>query len=288
VQYKLRDKTGQAREFMNYMQPVTLDGAEVYLAGVRANPGDPFSFLRIPADDNHGVREWMRLRAALADPDLREEAARRYAERAMPQAKSDPMLARQLQESALKTLSIFAGEGEGKGGYVAVSQFLERIPPAEQEKAANVFMKMLNGAMWELWQVAHARAGEAPVEATEAHGRFLQMATNALSDSVFYGAPVYLALEDFTEVKASGLQVTRSPGKKVVYLGCLLLVLGIFSMFYIRERRIWVWVREQGGDAPHQAHALMAMSTQRKTLDFEREFDELKTRLPQAVQIGVS
>jgi cytochrome c biogenesis protein len=110
------------------------------------------------------------------------------------------------------------------------------------------------------------------------------MATNALSDSFFYGAPVYLALEDFTEVKASGLQVTRSPGKKVVYLGCLLLVLGIFSMFYIRERRIWVWVREQGSDA----HALMAMSTQRKTLDFEREFDELKTRLPQAVQIGVS
>jgi cytochrome c biogenesis protein len=290
VQYKLRDKTGQAREFMNYMQPVTLEGAEVYLAGVRSNPGDPFSFLRIPADDKHGVREWMRLRAALADPALREEAARRYAERAMPQAKEDATLARQLQESAAKTLAIFAGEGSsGKGGgYLAVSQFLERIPPAEQEKAANVFMKMLNGAMWELWQAAHARAGEAPVEPTEAHGRFLQLATNALSDSFFYGAPVYLSLEDFTEVKASVLQVTRSPGKKVVYLGCLLLVLGIFSMFYIRERRIWVWVKQQGGDAPHSAHAMMAMSTQRKTLDFEREFDDLKTRLPQSAQIGVS
>jgi cytochrome c biogenesis protein len=286
VQYKLRDKTGQAREFMNYMQPVTLEGAEVYLAGVRNNPSDPFSFLRIPADDQHGVREWMRLRAALADPALREEAARRYAERAMPQAKTDLALARQLQESAAKTLAIFAGEGnDGKGGgYLAVSQFLERIPPAEQEKAANVFMKMLNGAMWELWQVAHVRAGEPPVEPTEAHGRFLQLATNALSDSFFYGAPVYLSLEDFTEVKASVLQVTRSPGKKVVYLGCLLLVLGIFSMFYIRERRIWVWVKEQGSDA----HALMAMSTQRKTLDFEREFDDLKTRLPQSTQIGVS
>jgi len=283
VQYKLRDKTGQAREFMNYMQPVTLEGAEVYLAGVRSNPGDPFSFLRIPADDQHGVREWMRLRAALADPGLREEAARRYAERAMPQAKNDAALARQLQESAAKTLAIFAGDGS-KGGYLAVSQFLERIPPAEQEKAANVFMKMLNGAMWELWQAAHARAGDAPVEPSEAHGRFLQLATNALSDSFFYGAPVYLSLEDFTEVKASVLQVTRSPGKKVVYLGCLLLVLGIFAMFYIRERRIWVWVREQGSDA----HALMAMSTQRKTLDFEREFEDLKTRLPQAAQIGVS
>jgi cytochrome c biogenesis protein len=295
VQYKLRDQTGQAREFMNYMQPVTLEGAEIYLAGVRNNPGDQFSFLRIPADDNHGVREWMRLRAALADPSLREEAARRYAERAMPQAKSaqskpDLTLQRQLQESAAKTLDIFAGEGNGGkagkgGGYIAVSQFLERIPPAEQEKAANVFMKMLNGAMWELWQAAHVRAGEPPVAPTEAHGRFLQLATNALSDSFFYGAPVYLSLEDFTEVKASVLQVTRSPGKKVVYLGCLLLVLGIFSMFYIRERRIWVWVREQDGGAPQSAHALMAMSSQRKTLDFEREFDDLKTRLP---QIGVS
>jgi cytochrome c biogenesis protein len=282
VQYKLRDKTGQAREFMNYMQPVTLEGAEVYLAGVRTNPGDPFSFLRIPSDDRHGVREWMRLRAALADPDQRAEAARRYARRAMPLAKTDEALAAQLQESAAKTLSIFAGEGAGKGGFVAVSQFLERIPPAEQEKAANVFMKMLNGAMWELWQVTRERAGEPPAEPTEAHGRFLQLATNALSDSAFYGAPVYLSLEDFTEVKASVLQVTRSPGKKVVYLGCALLVLGIFSMFYIRERRIWVWVKQQDGDA----HAMMAMSTQRKTLDFEREFDDLKTRLPQAEQMA--
>jgi cytochrome c biogenesis protein len=62
-------------------------------------------------------------------------------------------------------------------------------------------------------------------------------------------------------------------------VGCLLLVLGIFSMFYIRERRVWVWVKPSpdGG-----AHALMAMSTQRKTLDFEREFDDLKNKLPQS------
>jgi cytochrome c biogenesis protein len=278
VQYKLRDKTGQAREFMNYMQPVTLEGAQVYLAGVRNNPGDPFSYLRIPADDQHGVREWMRLRAALADPAVRQEAARRYAERALPQTVTNAQLARQLQESSAKTLAIFAGEGS-RGGFLGVADFLERIPRAEQDKAANVFMKMLNGSLWELWQVAHARAGEGPVEATETHGRFLQLATNALSDSFFYGAPVYLALDDFMEVKASVLQVTRSPGKKVVYLGCLLLVLGVFAMFYIRERRIWVWVRasDEGG-----AHALMAMSTQRRTLDFEREYEQWKTRLPQS------
>jgi cytochrome c biogenesis protein len=278
VQYKLRDKTGQAREYLNYMQPVTLEGHEVFLAGVRSNPSDQFSFLRIPADDDHGLREWMRLRAALADASLREEAARRYAARALPPGDANGTLARQLQDSAAKTLAIFAGDGS-QGGYLAVSKFLERIPAAEQEKAAGVFMKMLNGAMWELWQAARTRAGEAPVTPTETHGRFLQQATNALSDSFFYGAPVFLALDDCKEVKASVLQVTRSPGKKVVYVGCLLLVLGIFSMFYIRERRVWVWVKPAAGGG---THALMAMSTQRKTLDFQGEFDDLKNKLPQS------
>lgn len=278
VQYKLRDETGQAREYMNYMQPVTLDGNEVFLSGVRLNPDDPFSYLRIPADDQHTVHEWMLLRSALADPALRAEAAHRYAVRAMPKDSGSPTLVAQLEESAHRALDIFAGDGK-QGGFVAVSRFLEKIPPADQEKAATIFMKMLDGSLWELWEVAHAHAGLPQVAPSEAHGRFLQLATNALSDSFFYGAPVYLQLDDFTEVKASVLQVTRSPGKKVVYLGCILLVAGIFSMFYIRERRVWIWLRDNGQGA---SHALMAMSTQRKTLDFEREFHDLKAKLPQS------
>jgi cytochrome c biogenesis protein len=277
VQYKLRDQTGQAREFLNYMQPVSLEGFEVFLSGVRANPEDNFSFLRIPADDQHTVREWMLLRAALADPAMRTEAARRYAARAMAGGGAPSMLVVQLQESAQRSLGIFAGDGK-QGGFEAVSRFLEGIPAAEQEKAATIFMKMLNGTMWDLWQLAHERKGLPKVEVSEQHGRFLQLATNALSDSFFYGAPVYLQLDDFVEVKASVLQVTRSPGKKVVYLGCLLLVAGVFSMFYIRERRLWVWLRGEGGGT----HAMMAMSTQRKTLDFEHEFDELKAKLSQS------
>jgi cytochrome c biogenesis protein len=259
------------------MQPVTIEGAEVYISGVRSNPDDNFSYLRIPADDEHTVREWMLLRAALADPALRAEAAKRYAARALGPASRESTLATQLQESAQRSLAIFAGNGK-QGGFLAVSRFLEKIPPAEQEKAATIFMKMLNGTMWELWQVAHEHHGLPQVEATEQHGKFLQLATNSLSDSFFYGAPVYLQLDDFVEVKASVLQVTRSPGKKVVYLGCMLLVAGIFSMFYIRERRLWVWLRGEG----NATVALMAMSTQRKTLDFEREFDDLKTKLPQS------
>jgi cytochrome c biogenesis protein len=62
----------------------------------------------------------------------------------------------------------------------------------------------------------------------------------------------------------------------VVYLGCLLLTLGVFSMFYIRERRLWIWLK------PHpdgRTHALMALSAQRRTLDFEKEFESLKAQM---------
>jgi len=280
VQYKLRDKTGQAREYQNYMQPVTVDGATVFLAGMRVNPGDPFSYLRIPADDNYSVTEWMRLRAALQDPELRQQAAARYAARAMPQPGAEALRG-QLQESAAKSLGIFAGSGQ-EGGFLAISRFLEKIPAAEQEKAADIFMKILNGSLWDLWQAARAKDGLKAIEADDKHGRFLQLATNALSDSFFYGAPVYLQLDDFTEIKASVLQVTRSPGKSVVYLGCLFLVIGVFSMFYIRERRLWVWIKDGADDAKGSSEALMAMSTQRKTLDFEKEFENLKAKLPQS------
>ena len=277
VSYKLRDKTGQAREYQNYMQPVTIDGATVFLAGMRANPSDNFSYLRIPADDAHSVTEWMRLRAALQDPELRAAAAKRYAERATPKSATGDALRTQLQASADKSLGIFAGDNKA-GGFMAISQFLEKIPQAEQEKAADVVMKILNGSLWDLWQASRAKDGLPAVAEDETHARFLQLATNALSDAFFYGAPVYLQLDDFTHVQASVFQVTRSPGKNVVYLGCLFLVLGVFAMFYIRERRLWIWIKDDGAGA----EALMAMSTQRKTLDFEREFETLKQKLPQA------
>jgi cytochrome c biogenesis protein len=278
VQYKLRDGNGQAREYNNYMQPILVDGSYVFVAGMRESPSDAFRYLRIPADDNDSVQEWMRLRAALLNPDLRARAARQYAARALagPPGGGKSALRVQLQMSALKGLTIFAGDGR-QGGYIAVSKFLERISPQEQEKAAEIFMKILNSSLWDLWQIARQDDGLQPVTMDDQHGRFLQLATNAFSDAFFYGAPVYLQLQGYDEIKASVFQVSRSPGKKVVYLGCFLLVVGVFSMFYVRERRLWVWIKSDQG----QTRAIMAMSSQRKTLDFEKEFEAMKGELPQ-------
>lgn len=282
VQYKLRDKNGQAREYQNYMRPVLIDGSWVFLTGVRASPSEPFRFLRIPADDNDSVDEWMRIRSALQNPEIRYLAAQRYVQRTMADGRrADSALRGQLQASALKGLTIFAGDGD-TAGYMAVSRFLEKIPPADQEKAIDIFMKILNGSLWDVWQLAREKDGLKNIAADDRHGRFLQLAANAYSDAFFYGAPVYLQLQSFDEIKASVFQVTRSPGKKVVYLGCLLLVLGVFSMFYIRERRLWVWIKT---DENGTTRALMAMSSQRKTLDFEKDYASISEQLQQSEAI---
>jgi len=276
IQYKLRDKNGQAREFSNYMQSVKIDDVWTFLAGVRDSPSEPFRYLRIPADDNDSVAEWMRLRAALLNPQLRAKAAAEYAKNAMPGDVSGAKLRTQLAESGERSLTIFSGDGKS-AGYAAITQFLKKIPAQEQKKAAEIFMKIFNGSLWSLWQLARIQDGLPELEVSEKHAQFLQLASNALSEAIFYDAPVYLQLKSYDEVKASVFQITRSPGKNIVYLGCLFLVLGIFSMFYIRDRRVWIWVKDQ--TSQEGSHAILAMSTQRKTMDFEKEFLQLKADL---------
>ena len=288
VQYKIRDAQGQAREYHNYMLPMTLEGRRVMLTGMRENPNESFRYLRLPMDKNDSVKEYMRLRAALFDEDLRREAGLKFAAGAVQSA--DAKLKENLALSATRALETFSGRG-----FSAVAEFIDKaIPQAEQEKAAGLYLRILNGAAWELYTLARARDGLAAAPADEFHGDWLQSSLNAFSDSFFYQAPVYLTLQGFDEVKASVFQLTRSPGKNIVYLGCLLLVLGVFAMFYIRERRAWVLVKNATNDAvkngsesassstaPEEAQStiLFAMSTNRKTMEFEQEFARHKAAL---------
>ncbi|TDV28563.1 cytochrome c biogenesis protein [Paraburkholderia caballeronis] len=289
VQYKVRDKDGQAREYNNYMLPVDVGGSKMFLAGMRVNPDDPFRYLRIPADSGGTPREWMLLRAAFEDPKLRAEAAQRFAARSVPDGNGE--LRQHLQESASRVLALFAGADAPAGqpvdpqtaaGFQAVAGFIDKsVPKAEQEKAAGLLMRMLEGATWDLWQLARAQAGEPELTPDAQAARFVQDSINAVSDSFLYGSPVYLQLDSFRQVQASVFQLTRAPGKKVVYLGSLLLVAGIFSMFYVRERRLWFWLKDNG---ERGVDVLMAMSTARRTLDFEKEF--VRTREAVARALG--
>jgi cytochrome c biogenesis protein len=105
----------------------------------------------------------------------------------------------------------------------------------------------------------------------------MTQAVLSLSDSFFYPAPVLLELADFTPVQASVFQVARAPGKTLVYLGAVLLILGVFAMLYVRERRLWIWLADSG--AAGSTRLQLAMSTPRRTLDIDAEFDTLRQQL---------
>ena len=278
VSYKLRDAAGQAREYNNYMLPVdTGDGVPVFLLGMRENPSDPYRYLRPPADENGQLEGFVRLRAALADPALRSQAVQRYARKAVDPQR--PELTDQLAGSAARALGLFAGLEEVKGqkvsGLQALADFLEaQVPEAERPRAGEMFVRILNGTLFELDALAREKASAKPMPADKVQG-FMSQAVLALSDAPFYPAPMAFMLTDFKQVQASVFQVARAPGKNVVYLGCLFLILGIFAMLYVRERRLWVWLSPKG----EGSQATMALSSNRKTMDIDREFDQLSARL---------
>ncbi|GAA6143345.1 cytochrome c biogenesis protein ResB [Hydrogenophaga sp. 5NK40-0174] len=288
IEYKLRDPAGQAIEYHNYMLPVQIDGDALFLLGMREAPSEPFRYLRVPADEKGEMDGFVRLRAALADPSMREEAVKRYAVGAVEQGRDD--LVKALSDSALRALNLFAGSEEAPvpksaapgtppppGGLVAVSSFLEtNVPAGDLENASSVLVRILQGTLFELYQLSRADAGLAPAQEDAATQRFMSLAVVALSDAFFYPAPMTFQLSEFEQVQASVFQVARAPGQNIVYLGCVLLIIGVFAMLYVRERRIWIWVIPHGDK---NSHATMALSANRKTIDGDREFSQLKNEL---------
>ncbi len=268
-QFRLRDAQGQAHEFTNYMLPVSIDGRSYFVSGVRATPSEPFRYLRMPADENGEIDGYMQFRAALLDKNTREQAVAKFVESTMQQGKLNEDLREKLRLSSATIMDIFATKG-----YEGIAAHIEKsAAAAEREKAAQTIIRLLDGMMMQTWQLSRAKAGKPAAIIDEKASLFLRDAMNASSDSFFYGAPVYLQLTSYDEVKASGLQLTRSPGQNIVYFGSLLLVLGVFAMFYIRERRLWLLIKPQANKI------LFAMSSNRKTQDFEKDFEQHKKRL---------
>lgn len=261
-QYKLRDARGQAREFSNYMLPLELEGRWYLMSGVRETPNEAFRYLRMPLDADGRIDSFMRLRGALLSTELRPEIAARFARQALPQDAWGTEIEDRLKFSATQVLALFA-----EGGFQSLGAFIEeKIPEAEREKAAGTYLRILELAAFEALQVANRQADLPAPASDDATGWLVRDALNSISDLFVYGAPIYLQLLQYDEVKASGLQLTRSPGKNVVYFGSLLLTLGVFFMLYVRERRVWLRIKP--------GHALLAMSSAKHTIDFEKEFTQ--------------
>ena len=285
ITYRLRDAAGQAREYQNFMAPVVLESDPVFLFGMRDSPADEFRYLRVPADGEGSLDSWLRLRQALDDPALRDEASRRYVALAAPADR--PEIREQLLGTTRRTLALFAGAEQGKterlqgqtvSGLQALADFMEgSVPEAERERIGEVLLRILNGSLFELMNLTRERAGLAAMTPSPEAERFMTAAVTSLSDSYFYPAPLIFTLSDFKQVQASVFQVARAPGQTLVYLGCAALIIGVFVMLYVRDRRLWVWLAPS--DDGEGTRVATAMSSTRRTLDGDQEFDRLKAAL---------
>ncbi|UOO83170.1 cytochrome c biogenesis protein ResB [Uruburuella testudinis] len=261
--YRLRDQAGQAVEYKNYMLPVKQEEDYFFITGTREGLEQQYRWLRLPADAQGKPDTFMALRERIND----ESARKRIIEAATRGTPAD--IRDRFNQAAENTLSIFA-----QGGYLALNDFMaQNIPQAERAKMQDYFYQILYGAMNAALEdtISHYRLPAWPQD--EARNRFLFHSMDAYTGLTVYPAPVLLQLEGYKEVRSSGLQMTKSPGASLVYVGSLLLVLGTVFMFYIREKRAWLLFDD--------GEIRFAMSSSRNERDLQKEFPEHTQRLEQ-------
>ena len=254
IVYRIRDAAGQAVEYKNYMLPVLQEQDYFWITGTRSGLQQQYRWLRIPLDKQGKADTFMALREFLKDG----EGLKRLVSDATKDAPAE--IREQFILAAENTLNIFA-----RKGYLGLDEFITtNIPKEQQEKMQGYFYEMLYGVMNAALDETIRRYRLPEWQQDEARNRFLLHSMDAYTGLTEYPAPMLLQLDGFSEVRSSGLQMTRSPGSLLVYLGSVLLVLGTVFMFYVREKRAWILFSD--------GKIRFAMSSARSERDLQKEF----------------
>ncbi len=260
VTYKVRNSSGQAREYLSYQYAMPIDGRSFFISGMRETPQEEFKYLKIPADAKGSIEEFMLFKDALKNKTLIEGVAKKMANQSANADKNNDVK-ESFEKSVNKLMTLFA-----QGGFSNIAKNIDKnIPDSEKQKAVQTYLKIIDIASSEIYK---DRFNLADKELNQSRILFIQDALNAYSDIFFYGVPYYFELTSYEQKEASGLQLTKSPGQFWVYLGSLSLVLGIFSMIYLHERKLWLLIKAKGG-------VILALSSNRKNIDFENDYRKL-------------
>lgn len=266
--FKVRNADGIALEYENFMQPVEQNGRLFFISGVRESINEEYSYVHIPADAQGGVERFMRFLAALRDRQILQDAAVQVTQLSLQggAGENNPKIRKAMADIMQRLLERF-----GEEGFEGVVSYLRANIPPDRQQAVQTYADLLQEALRIVYGKVLAQEGAAQQDSPQ----FFEDALNALGVMPQYGAPYYLQLTDFEHVQFSGLQITRAPGKNVVYLGFALLLVGVFIMFYVPHRRLWALASRDAG----ATRVIFAGSSQRDRLGFAKEFDALRQGL---------
>jgi len=269
VKFKLRNAQWEAREYENYMSPIQLEGRAFYLSVVRSQVSEPFSYLHIPADPQGSLARFMAFDTLLHDSQqvaavARDTAAETFTDLQLQNTS--------MQEEVVQTMVRLAGVFTA-GGFDAIGQLVEQSVPAEKRaRVTDAYMKVLQNLLSSAYvRVLQEEGVDVENGVSDADARFYEDAINAVAAIPAYGSPFYLQLTGFEQLQAAGLQIAKAPGKATVYLGFFLLCAGVFMMFYIHPRRLWLMLIPEGD----KTRVLLAGSGERNPPEFDAAFARL-------------
>lgn len=267
--FKMRDASGVANEYHNYMLPVTQNERRFFLTGMRSSIAEPFRYLHIPADKNDSLDRFMAFHALLHDQARIKRIADTSVQAAMGDAnKIDKKMQTDVVTSMMNLLTLF-----NQGGYVAIDQDIKKkIPDEQQVNVAEAYVKILQNLLQNTFLAVLKQEGVDTKEGvSDEDSLFFEDAISAFAGIGAYGSPVYFQLAEFKQRESSGIQITLHPGQNIFYLGCLMLIVGIFMMFYISYQRVWIILKPEG----EQLKIIFAGSGNRNQRDFAKIFEEL-------------
>ena len=267
--FKMRDASGAANEYHNYMLPVTQNGRRYFLTGMRSSVAEPFRYLHIPADKEDSLNRFMAFHALLHDQARVKRIAENSVKAAMNDAnKLDKKIQADVVASMMKLLTLF-----NQGGYVAIDEDVKKkVPKERQVNVAQAYVKILQNLLQNTFIAILKQEGlDTKEDVSDEDSLFFEDAISAFAGIGAYGAPVYFQLAEFKHRESSGIQITRHPGQNIFYLGCLMLIVGIFMMFYISYQRVWIILKPEG----EQLKITFAGSGNRNQRDFVVVFEEL-------------
>lgn len=267
VLYKVRNEQGIAMEYEHYMIPSEQDGRWFYMTGTRTSVTEDFRYLFIPADDKRSMDRFFKMLALINNPN---NAAVIWRE-AFPKPLEMDDQAYSMHIQLMQQLTLLYR----RGGFDGISRFIEQnVPQEEQEDVAAFYFGQLANALQSLYLHVLEEEGiqmNANQDINDTHQVWFEDALTAVGALHRFGPPVFLQLTDFTLIQSSGLQITKSPGKNVVYFGSVLLIIGIFFMFYVRQRRFWVHIRPHEG----QTEVTLASKDNKKLPETDAEFEAM-------------
>ena len=237
--FKVRNEEGKAWEYENYMLPSKQENRLFFMTGMRESQAEPFRYLFIPADANRKKERFFEFLTLLNNPIKSMELfTTQY-------PKTDDMSDKtyQLQTKLIQQLlALFRSKG-----FSGITEFVDNnVPEAERAQVADYYFGQTSFALQTLYMEVLKKEGLVKShndDISEFDKVWFEDALNTIAGLSAYGPPMYFEVATFKQIQATGLQITKSPGKDVVYFGSAMLIIGVFFLFYVRQRRVWIHIK---------------------------------------------